>query len=150
MKKLFSLSLLAAWLLSGGVAFASVGIQEDGSMEGQAANLNFSTDLDVSNDGLTATVTLESAINPTTITNTGDSNLGDTAGTSTTSGDKTTIVGLLYLPYYAKSAKPASGLAVGAIILQKGLSASDCGHGTTGNSTTMVVCASDGTNWVAV
>ena len=44
MKKLISLSLLAAWLLSGGVAFASVGVQDsDGSELGPVMSLKEGT-----------------------------------------------------------------------------------------------------------
>ena len=85
-----------------------------------------------------------------TVSTTGDITLGNTAATGSTSGDKTTITGALYIPYMTKTAKPASGLGDGMIVLSKGTDKNDCGHGTVGASTTMVICASNGTDWVAV
>lgn len=54
------------------------------------------------------------------------------------------------LPYYAKTAKPASGVSAGLIVLSTGTDRSDCGHGTIGAASTYVVCVSNGTNWIAL
>lgn len=68
--KLFA--LLLALLLACSSALAAVGVQEDGTSEGTATDINLSTDLDGSMSGGVYTLTLESALNPTSITASGD------------------------------------------------------------------------------
>lgn len=147
-KMLLILPILVAFLA--GSAHASFTVQEDGTSEGEAIYLNVSSDLDVSVSEGVATITQEAALAPTsvtvstTLTSQGTTTLGD--GDS----DKTTVVGQLYIPYYSKTGKAASGTSEGTIIMSKGLSRGDCGHGTTGNSNVRTVCFSDGTDWIAV
>lgn len=126
MKKL--LVLILAFLVLVPSAFASVGVLEDSAREGTATDLNFTTNLDVSNDGSTATVSV----------------------TASPSFTNVTATGFVYLPYYAsQSLRPASGATRGAVISKAAANAQDCGAvGVPSNKA--AVCVSDGVNWIAL
>lgn len=109
-------------------AFA-LGIEEDGSKKGQATDINFTTNLDVST------------------TNNGVPAVGVTA-----SPTFTTVIATQYvqMQYFSKLTRPASGAPVGSQISMKGANSGDCGADNTGSNTTFVVCVSDGTNWKSI
>jgi hypothetical protein len=124
MKKI-SLFLLGLFML-GGVAYAGIGILEDGSYEGETGAINCSTDLDCTQSGNTTTIALESNIS------------------------QSIIAATYYItaPYYSRLTFPGSGAPVGSIMVKGGASDQDCG--TAGNGTTISVCVSNGTNWIPV
>jgi hypothetical protein len=123
MKKI-ALFLLGSVLLSG-VAYAGIGILEDGSYEGETGAINCSTDLDCTQSGNTTTIALESSIS------------------------QSVIAATYYItaPYYSRLTFPGSGAPVGSIMV-KGGAANNCGGA--GDGTTISVCVSDGTNWKPV
>ena len=143
-------------MLFGSVAFADTDGTEESVMGNRRWKITSSGNLEPVTDsavkigasGAEVSQIYVDTLTTAVVATTGNNTLGDTAATSSTSGDKTTIVGSLYIPYLSKTAKPASGLAEGTIILTKGLRRDDCGHGTAGNSNVYTVCFSDGTNWI--
>lgn len=139
MKKYLAIFLALMLAFSATPAFAGFGTNEDSTYEGEAGQINCSTDLDCSVSANVLTISLETALNPT-----GSSTFGD-ADT-----DSNTFYGQLYMPYFAKTAKPASGLGRGMVVLTTGTDRYDCGHGTTGAATTYTLCFSDGANWRAL
>jgi len=130
MKKV--LFALMGLLLASSTAFAGFGVQEDGTYEGEAGQVNASTDLDVSVASGVATFTLEAAIAPST------------------SVSSPLIIATQYtqLPYYSKLTRPASGATAGSMLVLGTANSTNCG--TQLDGTTYNVCVSDGTNWIDV
>lgn len=145
--------VLALFLLLGLVnpVFASVGFRDAGGATNAVTDLDCYPDSACSSangvatfDNRVAGITSGTIAGVTSLATTGNNDLGDSAL------DETTVTGLLYLPYVAKTAKPASGLATGAVVLTTGTNKDDCGHGTVGAASTYTICYSDGTNWVSL
>lgn len=128
MKKFIVFLMLLA--LSASPAYAGIGTYEDGTYEGETGGINAGDDLNITISGNYSTIELEDDIAPTHVR----------VGTS------------LYLPYYSKLTRPASGGTdqKGEVILFAGANASDCGVDNTGANTNFHLCVSDGTNWIAV
>lgn len=62
LKKIFSLLILAAFVSITPASFAAIVVQEDGTQEGIVEKVNFTTNVDVSVSGKTATVSLDTYV----------------------------------------------------------------------------------------
>lgn len=146
MKKKYMFLLMFALLVSSS-AYASVGVQEDGSQEGIATDINFSTNISHSNNGSVSTVAIDDspsfAGNPTF----GDATTDITTNTGVLNTRVLYATYYVRVPYYTTLTYPGSGAPVGSIMLNGG-GANQCGGATAGTSIT--VCVSNGSNWVMV
>jgi hypothetical protein len=166
MKKLLFVLLV---LLMAVPAYASVAVQDNGTYEGEATAINFSTGNAVSFDGSTATVTGNGSPTYTTMTATnvigttqvrtaslystaGVTAAGDIAGANITATASITTGTMAKITATA-SHTLASGATAGTIKLISNANANDnCAASAASASagTSYVLCVSNGTNWLAL